>query len=63
VVSTDEVKLDIYVRAEALQDEKVKIAWEAALHDLCYGDLALGGSSAKGHGLFQGTFELLNQPL
>ncbi len=62
VVSTDKVKLDIYVGAEALQDSHVKAAWEAALQDLCNGDLPLGGSTAKGHGIFTGTFESLHQP-
>ncbi|GAB4407717.1 MAG: hypothetical protein OHK0039_10290 [Bacteroidia bacterium] len=61
VVSAESFQLDIYVKAEALADEKIKTVWEAALNDLCYGNLPLGGSTAKGHGIFRGEFQLLTQ--
>jgi CRISPR/Cas system CSM-associated protein Csm3 (group 7 of RAMP superfamily) len=62
VVSTTPLSIDIYVKAKTLENEKIKAAWEAALGDLCSGDLPLGGSTAKGHGIFQGKFQILNQP-
>lgn len=52
--------LDIYVKKAALADEQVKNAFEAALNDLCKGRLPLGGGSAKGHGVFNGSFETSN---
>lgn len=63
VTSSTSFSLDIYVREEALADEKIKTVWEAALSDLCHGDLLLGGGTAKGHGIFQGEFQVLNQQL
>ncbi|MBK6948995.1 MAG: hypothetical protein IPH16_13925 [Haliscomenobacter sp.] len=58
--SSDAFTLDIYVKKEVLQDEKIKTAWEAALNNLCTGELPLGGGSAKGHGVFSGEFEIIN---
>lgn len=66
VVSTQEkLRLDIYVRSEVLEQEindvKLEKVWQDTLMDLCNGNLALGGSTAKGHGIFRGEFQLLTQ--
>ncbi len=52
-VSTSEAfVLDIYVHQSALTDTRIREAFEKSLQDLKNGDLALGGSSPKGHGTF-----------
>lgn len=52
--SSKDIVLDIYVEQDALADEKIKIAFEQALDDLCSGRLQLGSSTTKGHGAFSG---------
>jgi CRISPR/Cas system CSM-associated protein Csm3 (group 7 of RAMP superfamily) len=59
VTSSGSFKLDIYVNGESFADANIKIAFEEALKDLCNGDLQLGGGSAKGHGVFKGSYEIL----
>lgn len=49
-------EVSVYVHRQALQQAKVKEAFEEALRDLCEGRLALGGSTTKGHGIFEGHF-------
>lgn len=50
---------DIFVLKDALKDEDVKFAWEAALNDLCNGLLPLGGGNSRGHGLFTGKYSIV----
>jgi len=51
----DRFSLSIHVHQQALADDRIRQAFEAALHDLCEGRLALGGSGTKGHGIFEGN--------
>lgn len=46
------IELNIYVEQEALNNPKVKKAFEEALRDLEEGRLQLGGNTTKGHGAF-----------
>lgn len=46
--------LEILVRKEAFNEEKVKESFEAAIGDLCDGLLPLGGAVNRGHGVFTG---------
>ena len=48
-------ELVILVLKTALEDVKVKEAFESALNDLCTGLLPLGGGTMRGHGTFYGT--------
>jgi CRISPR/Cas system CSM-associated protein Csm3 (group 7 of RAMP superfamily) len=58
VARTNEIiQFKIYVHEDALQDEKIKAAFEAALNHLATGQLPLGGSVAKGHGIFSGSLK------
>ncbi|MEM6801313.1 MAG: RAMP superfamily CRISPR-associated protein [Bacteroidota bacterium] len=50
-------KLDIWVEVAALQDPNIRKAFEASLDDLVSGRLALGGNTAKGHGVFEGSYK------
>lgn len=47
------VRVSIWVERNALIDDTVKTAFQKALEDLKNGRLALGGSTTKGHGVFQ----------
>ena len=48
--------LKIYVEKSAFEkDEKIQMAFEKALDDICNGMLPLGGSTMRGHGCFTGT--------
>lgn len=58
-VKTNGFDLDIFVEQSAFENEKTKQAFEAALNDLCTGNLQLGGNSTKGHGAFSGTLEII----
>ncbi|MCH7402136.1 RAMP superfamily CRISPR-associated protein [Belliella kenyensis] len=49
------IDLDIFVKKEALEDPKIKKAWEDTLEDLIQGGIPLGGMTTKGHGFFTGT--------
>ena len=51
----DNFHFEIYVKIEALSDEKVKSAFENSLMDICKGLLPLGGMTTKGHGIFTGS--------
>lgn len=59
VASSKEFTLDIYVKKDILKDN-IKIAFEKALHDLCEGNLQLGGGTTKGHGVFTGSWQTIN---
>lgn len=50
---------DILVLKDALKDEEVRYAFEAALNDLCYGLLPFGGGNSRGHGLFTGKYVIV----
>ena len=59
--SKAEIKIKLFVEPSAFADDPlVKEAWEAALADLDSGQLQLGGSSNKGHGVFQKKMEAVN---
>lgn len=63
VSGSDSFVLDIYIRKGVFEDITIKTAFENALNDLCNGNLQLGGSTTKGHGVFNGSFEILtDQP-
>jgi CRISPR/Cas system CSM-associated protein Csm3 (group 7 of RAMP superfamily) len=49
--------LDIWVENKALEDKNVKDALENTLFELVEGQLALGGSTTKGHGVFTGEID------
>ncbi len=49
--------MDIWVENKALEDKYVKDALENTLFELVEGKLALGGSTAKGHGVFTGEID------
>ncbi len=49
------IDLNIFVKKEALEDLKIKKAWEDTLEDLIQGGIPLGGMTTKGHGFFTGT--------
>lgn len=48
-----EVKIPIWVEKIAFKDELIKEAFQKTLEDLKNGRLALGGSTTKGHGVFE----------
>lgn len=48
-----ELVIPIWVEEKALQDKTIKDAFIKTLEDLKNGRLALGGSTTKGHGMFQ----------
>jgi CRISPR/Cas system CMR subunit Cmr4 (Cas7 group RAMP superfamily) len=52
-------RLTLLVEKDALKDALVKQSWEATLSDLCEGYLALGGGTNRGHGLFEGNYQIL----
>jgi hypothetical protein len=61
VASANDFVLDIYVKNSVLKDnDNIKIAFEEALKDLYQGNLQLGGGTARGHGIFKGSLEILN---
>jgi hypothetical protein len=47
------------VEEAALKDARIKEAFETALNDLISGRLQLGGRTTKGHGVFNGNFEVV----
>jgi CRISPR/Cas system CSM-associated protein Csm3 (group 7 of RAMP superfamily) len=47
--------IDIWVENKALEDKNVADALEKTLDELMNGQLALGGSTTKGHGVFKGN--------
>lgn len=49
--------MEIMVARKALEGEKVREAFEKALHDLCHGMLPLGGGVNRGHGTFTGSLK------
>jgi len=52
------LELNIYVEKPAFEkDENVEKAFEKALDDICNGMLPLGGSTMRGHGCFEGSWE------
>ncbi|MDG1434748.1 MAG: RAMP superfamily CRISPR-associated protein [Saprospiraceae bacterium] len=57
VVNSNSFQLDIYVLKTALEDIKIKDAFESTLSDLVSGNLQLGGNTTKGHGAFTGNFQ------
>ncbi len=60
VASTNVFTMDIFVEPTAFSDKIVKLAFEEAIEDLTKGNLQLGGSSAKGHGVFTGNWKPKN---
>ncbi len=56
----NDLTMIIYVEACAINDEKVREAWECTLDDVCNGMLPLGGAVNRGHGVFGGTWELIS---
>lgn len=59
--SKAEIEIELFVEPSAFADDPlVKEAWEAALTDLDSGQLQLGGSSNKGHGVFLKKMEAVN---
>ena len=46
--------IEILLNKEDIKDDKVIEAFESALKDIATGMLALGGSTMKGHGVFEG---------
>lgn len=51
--ANEKIEITIYVKTTALQDSKIKQAWEETIEDLCKGGIPLGGMTTKGHGFFQ----------
>ena len=45
----------LYVNAEVLRDDDIKVALERSLQDICDGLLPLGGGTNRGHGIFTGS--------
>ena len=54
IAQKDEIKFELLVNKDALKTEKVKLALENTLKDICSGMLPLGGSVMRGHGCFSG---------
>ena len=52
VSSNQKITLNLIVETSAFEEEWVEAAFEAAIGDLKNGRLPLGGSVAKGHGVF-----------
>lgn len=52
-----ELALDVWVDPSAFEDPAVKKAFSLALDDLTSGMLPLGGHTAKGHGMFTGSWD------
>jgi CRISPR/Cas system CSM-associated protein Csm3 (group 7 of RAMP superfamily) len=50
-------ELKLLVNSNAFKDEKVKMAFEETLKDLCSGMLPLGGGVNRGNGCFEGTIK------
>lgn len=57
------IVLDFYVSKDALDhdDANIKKAFQATLDDVTKGILPLGGRTTKGHGVFTGRYELINE--
>lgn len=54
----ENITIDIWVDKTAfVENEDVMIAFEKTMEDIAKGNLQLGGNSAKGHGVFTGTFK------
>lgn len=51
---SNEIEIKIWVEETAFTDSKIKEAFEQSLEDLKSGMLTLGGSTTKGHGVFEG---------
>lgn len=56
ITTTQDISLEIWVEKNAFKDSQIQTAFEAALDDLTSGLLPLGGSNAKGHGIFKGKW-------
>lgn len=52
------IRETIFVKDEAIQDTKIKEAFEKSLSDICSGMLPLGGGTNRGNGIFTGTFQV-----
>ena len=59
-ISSDGFVMDIYVEKQAFDNKFIKVSLEEALNDLINGNIQLGGNTGKGHGVFIGSYELLN---
>ena len=59
VTGSDVFKLDFYIEKSVKENTKFMDAFESALLDLKSGDLALGGSTTKGHGTFVGNLKIV----
>lgn len=56
--------LKLYVNTAAFKDDtdgKVREAFEQSLQDLCCGMLPLGGATARGYGMFEGSYSLMEK--
>ncbi len=62
ITTKEQIVLDFYVSKDVLgYDDNIKNAFEATLNDIVNGNLALGGRTTKGHGVFSGKYELINK--
>ncbi|MEL6135668.1 MAG: hypothetical protein AAFR59_20095, partial [Bacteroidota bacterium] len=52
----DTIETDIWVHQDIMKDDKIKEAFYLTLDDLVEGRLPLGGQTAKGHGIFTGSY-------
>jgi CRISPR/Cas system CSM-associated protein Csm3 (group 7 of RAMP superfamily) len=52
---SDEIMINIWVENVALQEDKIRQAFESALQDVAEGRLFLGGNTTKGQGIFEGS--------
>lgn len=60
VVTSAAFVLDIYVENAALEDSEIEKSLEAVFDDVKNGRLALGGKVNRGHGTFQGDWEIID---
>ena len=54
-------KCDIYLENSGGLDQAIIQAFEAAIKDLTTGKLQLGGHANKGHGVFTGSYKIINE--
>jgi len=52
---SDKIVLEMWVEEDAFVETEIKSAFEKTIEELCTGQLQLGGSTNKGHGVFTGS--------
>ena len=60
IQDSQSIAFTICVDQSALQDEPIKQSLELTLDDICSGMLPLGGGVMRGHGCFNGKWEIIN---